>query len=1610
MSKRIKGITIELDGETKGLDKALSDVNKKSRDLQGELRQVERALKFNPGNTELVAQKQQLLAKEVENTGEKLKRLKDAQADVDKQFASGKINEEQYRAFQREIIETESKLKHFEGQLATSQSKLKAFGDSAVEAGQKMKDAGAKITSAGKELSTKVTAPLVGVAAIAAKIGSDFEAGMSKVQAISGASGEEIAQLTDKAREMGATTQFSASEAADALSYMAMAGWKTGDMLSGIDGIMALAAASGEDLALTADILTDGLTAFGMTAADSGKFADVLAAASSNANTNVAMLGESFKYVAPLAGAMGYTAEDTALALGLMANAGIKSSQAGTSLKTMFANLAKPTKAMSKAMKDLGISLTDNQGNMKTMDTVLQDLRKAFGGLSETQQAQYSATIFGKEAMAGALSIINASEADYNKLSEAINNSDGAAKQMATTMTDNLQGRLKEMQSALEEAAISIYNNLQPALEKIVAFIQDLADWFNNLSPATQNTIIALAGVAAAIGPLLVIIGTLVASLGAIFTAIGTFSGAMAVITTGAAAATPAVGALAATITALTGPIGIAVAAITAVGVGVGVMANNLRKDAIPEIELFGEGVSEATKVAVGGFLELNKNADVALKELSWGSKAVSAEIAETLKTTFSDMGSQITSKMEEEHANQLSAMQDFYANSKFYGDESRDANLKAIEEKYAQQKAFIATGEETINSIISQALAENRELTDAEYSQINLIKEGWLTKGIQVLSENELETKSILERMKAEAETISAEQAAEVVKNSAVQRDGAVQSANEQYDASVQAIIKQRDELGTISGQQAQIMISDAKLQRDESVKHAKDMHEKVVDEAKSQAEEHVKHIDWETGEVLSKWEVFKNKNAELWDKISEKYSNVTETIKETVSKNFGFVKDTVEKVIKEIMNFVGPQLEKFKAFWDENGEAIMKLVKTYFNMIWEDIKMVMGLIQGVFQVVWPIISGVVKVAWELIKATVGTAIDLVLGIIQTTMKLIQGDWEGAWNTIKETVEKIWGNIKGFFQGVDLVQIGKDIIGGLIKGIGSMADSVVEKVKSLADSIPNWMKKVLGIKSPSRVMMEVGKWTGQGLADGIDSTKAANEKAVLGVAKVLSNAARKNSEEVSKIAEEAEKKRTEIQNEYAKKRADLNLKTSQSSQTALKTHKNKKGEIVRTGEQKVRKIRQDASVKLTKLNEEEQKKLTAVNNKAWADMVKKEGELSKERLAAVKTYVEDKKSLNELSLIAETEVWRKSLTLFQEGTKERVEIQKGYQAALKAVNDEVTKTNEEYVGKMQAINNTLRDEEKKLTDEYEKSVNDRASALTNFMGIFDAYEYKFEQTGLDLTKNLQSQISALEGWSHAIERLSERAIDKGLLDELRAMGPKALPQLVALNQMTDEELKNYSELYKKRSKLGREYAEKEMAPLKANTEKQINDLRAVANKELGLLQNDWTNKIKSITKTTDDELKSLKQIGVDAGQGLLDGLSSMEKSLVNTARSIANAVSAEMRKALQVKSPSRVTTEIGEFVGEGLMVGMENMLNDIKRVAARMGDFAVPSIPKVAMGSVAGGSGTMNGSNGSPGPVIHNYERMLDGAVFHVREESDIRKIARELYQMQTQATRGRF
>ena len=509
MASRIKGITVEIGGDTTGLEKALKGVNSSIKTTQSALKDVERLLKLDPTNTELLTQKQKLLKDAIASTSEKLETLKEAQKQAKEQLERGELGQDKYDALQREIVETEQELKRLQEQAATTSVTLEKI----AAAGDKFEKAGDSITNAGKQISV-ASAAVTGLGVAAVKTAADFDSAMANVAAISGATGDDLQALRDKAREMGEKTKFSASEAADAMSYMAMAGWKTGDMLSGIEGIMNLAAASGEDLATTSDIVTDALTAFGLTAEDSAHFADILAAASSNANTNVSMMGETFKYCAPVAGALGYSAEDVAESIGLMGNAGIKSTQAGTALRTMMTKLQGELKLSGEALGEVTIQTANADGSMRELSDILADCRTAFSKMSESEAAAAAETLVGKNAMSGFLALMNSAPGDIDKLRNAIENCDGSAEDMAAIMQDNLNGQLTILKRQLEELAISFGEMLMPVIRKVVTAVQGFVDKLNNMDEAQRKTIITIGLVIAALGPFLVILGTVISTVG----------------------------------------------------------------------------------------------------------------------------------------------------------------------------------------------------------------------------------------------------------------------------------------------------------------------------------------------------------------------------------------------------------------------------------------------------------------------------------------------------------------------------------------------------------------------------------------------------------------------------------------------------------------------------------------------------------------------------------------------------------------------------------------------------------------------------------------------------------------------------------------------------------------------------------------------------------------------------------------------------------------------------------------------------------------------------------------------------------------------------------------
>lgn len=458
--------------------------------------------------------------------------MKTAQQQADEALRNRTISQDQYDALQREIVETEQRLRSLEEQANQSATALQKIGAT----GEKLQTVGNKISSVGQKL-LPVTGVVTGLETAAVKTAADFDSAMSRVAAVSGTTGSDFDSLRDKAREMGAKTKFSATQAADAMNYMAMAGWKTEDMLSGIEGVMYLAAASGEDLATTSDIVTDALTAFGLSAGDSGHFADVLAAASSNANTNVSMMGETFKYCAPVAGALGFSVEDTAEAIGLMGNAGIKASQAGTSMRSIMTNLTGDVKLSGAAIGDVTIATTNADRSMRSLSAILTDCRVAFGGMTEAGKANNAEALVGKNAMSGFLALMNAAPEDIEKVFGAVNNCKDAAKNMADTMQDNLEGQLTILKSQLQELAISF------------------GDLLNAMPDGVKRVIMIVALLAAALGPVLIIIGKTLSAIGTIMTWAPKLAGAISAVK-GAFAALSA--------TMMANPIAIVIAAIAA--------------------------------------------------------------------------------------------------------------------------------------------------------------------------------------------------------------------------------------------------------------------------------------------------------------------------------------------------------------------------------------------------------------------------------------------------------------------------------------------------------------------------------------------------------------------------------------------------------------------------------------------------------------------------------------------------------------------------------------------------------------------------------------------------------------------------------------------------------------------------------------------------------------------------------------------------------------------------------------------------------------------------------------------------------------------------------------
>ena len=609
MASRIKGITVEIGGDTTGLDKALKSVNSSIKTTQSSLRDVNKLLKLDPTNTELLTQKQKLLKDAIGTTKEKLDALKTAQEQAKTQMENGDLGADKYDALQREIIETEQELQKLAQEAVNSNAALAKI----EEVGGKLENVGNTISGVGTKL-LPVTAAVTGLGAAAVKTTSDFDTAMSQVQATMGVTKDAMSEVDGQtvntvdtlralAKEMGAKTAFSASECAEALNYLALAGYNTQQMCDTLPTVLNLAAAGDIDLASASDMVTDAMSALGMGTDEATTMVDQMSKTASTTNTSVAQLGEGILTIGATAKSIKGGTAELNTALGILANNGIKGAEGGTHLRNVILSLQNPTDGAAKVMKELGVETYDSEGNMRSLNDILGDLNTSMDGMTSAEKSNIIGTIFNKTDLASVNSLLANTGETWNSLQQGITDSAGAAQQMADTQLDNLSGQITILKSAVEGLAISFGEALMPTIRNIVAKIQSFVDWLNSLNEEQRNTIIKVGALVAALGPFLIIVGKTISTVGSAMKGFSSLAKTIGTLGAKMAGSTGSVTGLASAIGAVAGPV-LAVVAVIGVLVAAFVTLWNTNEEFRNTMTVIWDGIVSKVQEFVDGIKE----------------------------------------------------------------------------------------------------------------------------------------------------------------------------------------------------------------------------------------------------------------------------------------------------------------------------------------------------------------------------------------------------------------------------------------------------------------------------------------------------------------------------------------------------------------------------------------------------------------------------------------------------------------------------------------------------------------------------------------------------------------------------------------------------------------------------------------------------------------------------------------------------------------------------------------------------------------------------------------------------------------------------------------------
>ncbi|OMC83364.1 hypothetical protein [Viridibacillus sp. FSL H8-0123] len=733
------------------------------------------------------------------------------------------------------------------------------------------------------------------------------------------------------------------------------------------------------------------------------------------------------------------------------------------------------------------------------------------------------------------------------------------------------------------------------------------------------------------------------------------------------------------------------------------------------------------------------------------------------------------------------------------------------------------------------------------------------------------------------------------------------------------------------------------------------------------------------------------------IWNAIKSFFTTIINGIKTIITSSFNAIKTTVTTITNTIKSVIQTGWNAIKSIFSSVISAIRSAVTAGFNAIRSTIQSVMASIRSVITTIW-----------NAIKSTVTSVVNAIKSTVVTKFNSLSSAVSKAMDAVKTAVETGWNKAKSFLEGINLITIGKNIVQGLINGIGSMMDSVKSKVAEIANSIPAGIKKLLGIHSPSRVAIKLGGFVGQGLANGIAASavivatatkkiaKAAvpnfKESANLTKAqlqsfnKVIANTISNNHKEIAKIEKDAENKRATVTKNAEERIKTIRLNASKQRNGLTTSQERQITEIQRKASDQRATITSSANKKIASIeksshtnrmnalkkfadNQVKLGKMTTAQEVAYwskaADEFKKgsqeritaqinakeaQSKLLDEQLEKEKSYIEGRKNLNKLSLIQELSAYESYMKQYKKGSEQRKYYEEQVGETKQKIHDKLIALNEEYTTKIQEANQKLIDGERELTAEYHDAVKSRAEALYGFSGLFDEIAEKSDVSGQQLVANLKGQVESFKSWAANIQALASKGIDEGLLAELRAMGPSAGAEIAALNTLSSSELTEYQGLWKEKTNLARTTAVAEMEGLRVETEQKIKTMRSDTATQLTTYNKEWQKQIKEVTTGTKKEFNaltaSMPSIGKNVIKGMQSGLSDMTPSLLKQANSIANSIKSTIQKALDIHSPSRWGRDmIGKNMVKGISIGMQDMKGLAIKTAAQVADWVKPEL-----------------------------------------------------------------